>query len=107
MSVYRPTYTDPKTGKSKQSATWWYDFVLAGRRYRDSTHSARKTIAAQAEKSRRLQIERALAGMPRDVDFSAAADDFGLVQFVRARLAADVDQVEDFFQKIDTSFRTD
>lgn len=70
MAVYRPTYreADPKTGKKtgplKKSAVWWYHFTFAGRRIRESSKSTRKTIAVEAEKSRRLALERAYAGMP-------------------------------------------
>ena len=35
MSVYRPTYTDQKTGKPKQARLWWYDFNYAGKRIRE------------------------------------------------------------------------
>ena len=30
MSVYRPTYTDPKTGERKPQQVWWYNFIFAG-----------------------------------------------------------------------------
>jgi hypothetical protein len=42
MSVYRPSYTDPKTGEKKQAAVWWYEFLFAGRRIRESSKSTRK-----------------------------------------------------------------
>ena len=58
MSVYRPTYKDQKTGKTKQSKVWWYHFTLAGRHIQESSKSTRKTIAAEAEKKRRLEMER-------------------------------------------------
>ena len=66
MSVYRPTYTDPKTGKTKDSAVWWYEFTFAGKRVRESSKSTRKTIAVEAEKRRRLELERAMAGLPTE-----------------------------------------
>ena len=50
MSVYRPTYRDPKTGNQKQSAIWWYHFTFAGRRIQESSKSTRKTIATEAQK---------------------------------------------------------
>ena len=43
---------------------WWYDFIFAGKRIRESAHTTRKTVAAEAEKSRRRALERSLAGMP-------------------------------------------
>lgn len=58
MSVYRPTYTDPKTGKKKQQRVWWYHFSFAGRHIQESSKSTRKTIATEAEKKRRLELER-------------------------------------------------
>jgi integrase len=58
MSVYRPTYRDPKTGKQKQSAIWWYHFTFAGRHIQESSKSTRKTIATEAEKKRRLDLEK-------------------------------------------------
>src|SRR5450631_898716 len=58
MSVYRPKYRDPKTGKLKQSRHWWYEFVFAGKRIRECTESTRKTIAIDAQKNRRLELER-------------------------------------------------
>ena len=66
MSVYRPTYRDPKTGKQKQSATWWYGFTFAGQRIQESAKTTRKTIAKQAEENRRLELEKAYAGIPSE-----------------------------------------
>lgn len=63
MAVYRPTYKDPKTGKLKESKTWWYEFTFAGRRVRESSKSTRKTLAAEAEKKRRLELERSFNGI--------------------------------------------
>ena len=64
MAVYKPTYRDAKTKKLKHSDTWWYHFSFAGRRIQESSKSTRKTIAQQAEKNRRLELERAYAGLP-------------------------------------------
>lgn len=63
MSVCRPTYTD-KTGKQRQSAVWWYEFIYSGQRIRESAKTSRKTIAVEADKRRRLELERAYAGLP-------------------------------------------
>lgn len=67
MAVYRPTYTDPKTGEKKKQHVWWYHFTFAGRRIQESSKSTRKTIAIDAEKRRRLELERAFAGLPSDL----------------------------------------
>ena len=64
MSVFRPTYKDPKTGERRQSRIWWYEFWIAGRRIRESARTTRKTVAIEAENRRRLELERALAGLP-------------------------------------------
>jgi integrase len=66
MAVYRPKYRDAKTGKVKQQAVWWYDFIFAGKRIRGSAKTTRKTVAIEAEKNLRLELERSLAGMPRE-----------------------------------------
>ncbi|MCU1339662.1 MAG: phage integrase family protein [Bryobacterales bacterium] len=63
MSVYRPTYRDEKTEKLKKSKVWWFHFKFAGRRIQESSKSTRKTVAQEAEKNRRLELERAYAGM--------------------------------------------
>jgi hypothetical protein len=66
MSVFRPTYKDPTTGERRQSRIWWYEFWIAGRRIRESARTTRKTVAIEAENRRRLELERALAGLPTD-----------------------------------------
>ena len=48
----------------KRGGVWWYSFVYAGKRVQESSRTARKTIAAEAEKRRRLELERAHAGLP-------------------------------------------
>ena len=58
MSVYKPTYTDKKTGETKQQKIWWYHFTFAGRHVQESSKSTRKTIAIEAEKKRRLELEK-------------------------------------------------
>jgi integrase len=66
MAVYRPKYRDLKTGAAVQSDVWWFEFTFAGKRIRESAKTTRKTIAAEAEKRRRLELEKALAGIPAD-----------------------------------------
>jgi integrase len=66
MSVFRPKYRDLKTGKQKTAALWWYEFTFAGKRVREPSKSTRKTIAVEAEKRRRLELEKTLAGMPTE-----------------------------------------
>jgi integrase len=64
MAIYKPKYRDPKTNEWVSSGTWWYEFVFAGKRIRESANTTRKTIAQDAEKKRRLELERAMAGLP-------------------------------------------
>lgn len=59
MSVYKPSYKDPKTGKKKRAAQWWYEFTYAGKRFREPAKTTRKTIATEREKERRLDLEKA------------------------------------------------
>lgn len=64
MSVYRPKYKDPKTGKLVEAEFWWYSFYFAGKRVRESTKTHLKTLAKGAEKQRRAEMEKAFVGAP-------------------------------------------
>ena len=66
MAVYRPKYRDPKTGELVESEIWWCNFRFAGKRYRESTESPRKTVAVEFEKRRRLELEKQYAGIPTE-----------------------------------------
>jgi len=66
MALYKPTYRDPKTNEMKESRVWWYEFTFAGRRIRESAKTTRKTIAEQAERNKRLELEKAYAGIPSE-----------------------------------------
>ena len=66
MALFKPTYTDKKTGKQKESAVWWYKFNYAGKPIRESAKTTRKTVAGEAEKRRRLELEKTNAGMPTE-----------------------------------------
>lgn len=48
----------------KRGGVWWYSFIFAGKRIQESAKTSRKTVAKEAEKNRRLELEKALAGMP-------------------------------------------
>jgi len=50
----------------KTSAFWWIDFTIGDKRVRESTETTRKTIAAEYEKERRLEMERSRAGLPSE-----------------------------------------
>jgi len=46
----------------KRGGTWWYEFIFVGKRVRESANTSRKTIALEAERQRRLELEKTLAG---------------------------------------------
>ena len=64
MSLYRPSYRDPNTNERKQSAIWWYEFTVGGRRIRESSGTTKKTLARAIMEKRRDELERAAAGLP-------------------------------------------
>ncbi len=63
MALFKPKYKDKKTGEEKESKVWWYEFIYAGKRVRESAKTTRRTIATEAEKQCRLRLERAHAGL--------------------------------------------
>src|SRR5262245_61476975 len=63
MAVFQPKYRD-KNGKLVKSAVWWYEFIYGSKRIRESAKTTRKSIAVEAEKRKRLELERAYAGLP-------------------------------------------
>jgi integrase len=64
MGIFQPTYKDKKTGEVRTSAVWWYEFVYASKRVRESAKTKRKSIAIEAEKRKKRELERAYAGLP-------------------------------------------
>ncbi len=46
----------------KRGGIWWYSFIYAGKRVQESAKTSRKTLAVEAERGRRLELERALSG---------------------------------------------
>lgn len=63
MSVYQPKFRDPRTGKRKPAAVWWYKFYFAGQCIRESAKTASKTLAKQAEQKRRRELEEGFNGI--------------------------------------------
>jgi integrase len=57
MGVYQPKVRGGTTG------VWWMRFRIGGRQIRESTGTTRKTVAVEAERVRRLELERALNGL--------------------------------------------
>src|SRR5579862_131178 len=48
----------------KRGNVWWYEFIFVGKRVRESAKTSRKTIALEAERQRKLELEKTLAGIP-------------------------------------------
>ena len=51
---------------SKRGNVWWVEFTIAGKRVRESAKTTRKTIAKEYERRRKLDFERAFAGLPAE-----------------------------------------
>ena len=50
----------------KRGGTWWVEFCFGEKRIRESAKTGRKTLALEFEKRRRLELERAYAGIPAE-----------------------------------------
>jgi len=73
----------------KRGRVWWYKFILAGKLVRESAKTTRKTVAIEAERARRLELEKTLAGMPvekRTNRINSVAD---MVRLYQERYAVD------------------
>jgi integrase len=74
MAIYRPT---------KDSKVWWYDFIFEGQRVRESAKTRSKTLAKDAERARRRDLEESYNGIKRRDRaklFSVAADDWQRIE---------------------------
>ena len=47
----------------KRGKTWWYEFIFAGRRVRESAKTTSKTVAKEAEKKRHRELEEGFNGL--------------------------------------------
>jgi integrase len=63
VSVYRPKYK--VAGKVKTVNVWWYKFRFGGQVIRESSKSESKTMAKEAERARRRQLEEGYNGIVR------------------------------------------
>lgn len=64
MGLYR---RGPEPENAKQDRRiWHYEFLFAGRRVRGSTKTWRRSVAEDFEKAKRLELERAYAGVPAE-----------------------------------------
>jgi integrase len=50
--VYQPTYVDRRTGEQKTAATWWIQYSVRGKRYRESSGSTNHADAVKLLKRR-------------------------------------------------------
>ena len=50
----------------RRGDVWWYKFIIVGKIIRESAKTTRKTLAIEAERNRRLELEKTLAGMPAE-----------------------------------------
>ena len=44
-------------GLFRRGGVWWYEFYFAGQRIRESAKSTSKTVAREAEKNRKRELE--------------------------------------------------
>ncbi len=63
MSVYKPTYPDPKTGELVRSRVWWYRFQWQGRLIRNSSKVTNKRDAEQIEAAERTRLAKGEVGI--------------------------------------------
>jgi integrase len=63
MAVFHPAYNDKKTGESKKSEIWHYKFWFAGRLIKESAKTRSKTVAREAERKRRRELEEGFNGL--------------------------------------------
>ena len=86
MAVYRP---------ARDSKVWWYDFIFEGQRVRESAKTRSKTVAKDAEKARRRELEESYNGIKRRDRaklFSVAADEWLILKSLT--LAASSQRIE-------------
>ena len=50
----------------ERNGNWYFEFVFDGQRIREAAKTTRKTIALEAEKQKRLSLERARSGLPTE-----------------------------------------
>ena len=86
MAVYRP---------ARDSKIWWYDFIFQGQRVRESAKTRSKTLAKDAERVRRRELEESYNGIKRRDRaklFSVAADEWLVIKSLT--LAASSQRIE-------------
>jgi integrase len=56
VALFRPTYTDKKTGETKTQKVWWYEFEWNGERIRKSTKVKNERTARNIEAAHRTRL---------------------------------------------------
>lgn len=70
--VFRPTYTDKKTGEKRETETWWIGYSVKGRKIRESAKTKKKR---DAEKLLHQRLASSGSGpLQRDLDKTTYAD---------------------------------
>ncbi|HUZ45214.1 MAG TPA: tyrosine-type recombinase/integrase [Terriglobia bacterium] len=71
----------------RRGGVWWYEFAFCGQRIRESSKSNSKTVARDAERTRRRQLEEGLHGIKKHRArlFTVAAEEW--LAFKRPHLA--------------------
>lgn len=65
MAVYQRKWKDPMTGDTKKTDSYYFEFVFAGLRIRACANTTRKSLALEAEKRRKLELEQTIIGKPK------------------------------------------
>src|SRR5436190_21875901 len=99
MAVYRPKYTDPKTGEKCEAETWWCDFTYKRRRIRESTGQTKKTLAKAYEDRRRRELENAIAGVTPKSDDRIREMKAVLEGWIAIRTAGKKDRTKAFIRE--------
>lgn len=71
--VYQPVYVDKRTGERKIAATWWVQFSVRGKRYRESSSSTNRADAVKLLK-RRLGEAAEGRAVGRDIEKTTFED---------------------------------
>jgi integrase len=94
--VFRPKYRDKHTKEWKTSSMWWYKFTFCGQVVRESAKTRSKTVAIDAQRTRRRQIEEGFNGLHRRSQprlLSAAASEW--LEGKRGRVAPKTYKIEE------------
>ena len=63
MALFRPTYTDKKSGETKTQKVWWYEFQWNGKRIRASTKVKNERTARNIEAAHRTRLAEGRMGI--------------------------------------------